>query len=403
MFQKDPASVFGENGIVEVDHESGEVRRSIPEARKFYLSFLETDIYRKCVEAGMLPKYKKSEHTTPGHYWLDVEHIPFVTRPNEWCGTQIVDAMRMMGRLQYALMNQAGYYIRYPHLGNVTFNPRPVMLDIGDIRKQIEGRESILIKDGEAKADLGAKVKNWPQTLRLLNALEASSKSNLDIAKEAIAIYDKMVPNNRTGPWSDYNTIKLPPAGVDFATNFEVHKQKGKVIYDVLKERRPKTLIDFGSHRGYYSFMGSQLGSRVLGMELCEDAVANAYTLAKKRGDDCSFVTVNLLNLPKPMGIGGGYRPIGERIKAEAGIVPAVLHHLSKDAKFDKTAAMFNTFVKDWLLIEFPPSTDVHVKTWNMPAWYNVDEFRKEYGKYWSKFSIFPSYPNPRIWILCER
>ena len=403
MFEKDPASVFGENGLVEIDHKDKKVRRSIPTNRTFYLDFLNTEVYKKCLAKGMLPATTKSDHTTPGHYWLDVEYIPFVTRPNEWCGTQIVDAMRMMGRLQLALMNQAGYYIRYPHLGNVTFNPRPMMLDIGDIRKDIEGRDSILIKDGEAKADLAAKIKNWPQTLQKLQALERGSLSNVDMARAAVEVYDQMVPNNRTGPWSDYNTIKLPAAGVDFATNLDVHKQKGKVIYDTIKARRPKTLMDFGSHRGYYSFMAASLGCRVIGLELCEDATANAYNLAKQRGDDCSFVTANLLNLPKPMGIGGGYRHIGDRISVEAGIVPAVLHHLSREAKFDKTAAVFNRFIEDWLLIEFPPSNDVHVKTWNMPAWYNLNEFKKEYGKYWSKFTILPSYPDPRVWVLCER
>lgn len=401
MFEPDPASVFPQYGRVEVDHSRKLVRRSIPNDWQWFKDFIKSDVYKNAVEAGMLPGAKLSSHETEGYFWIDVEYIDFMTRPNEWCGTQVVEALQMVARLQDMLM-QHGYYIRYPHLLNVTFNPKPVMYDLSDIRNVCENRDSILIKDGAAPMHLKLKVKGWDKVLAKLKSLE--KKDAKTIIKKAQPIYADLKPINVTGPWSDYTNRKAPPPGESFKPNFKVHKQKGDTLYDVLKERRPRTAIDFGSHRGYFSLMAASLGVKTLGMELCQDAVSEAYLTAKKRGDDCSFITINLLKMPAAMGVDGRQRHVTERIKAEMGFAPAIQHHLSRaGASFNDLAKMFNYFVEDWLMVEFVPPDDVHVKTWGMPASYNEDNFRKALGKYWKKIMKLPSGPSPRIWLICER
>jgi hypothetical protein len=392
-----------ENGWVEVDHKNRKVRRSFPKQHKIG-QFLKTPVYKKLVEKGWLPQTKllKSDNKLE---WYAVRYVDFVTRPNEWSTTQKLDAVRMTVDLQIALMSN-NHFISYPHLGNVTFDPQPIMIDIGDIRHldDLKTSQEVLHYYWHSFPEYKIRVKNWDQIKdKLVNLCKNCPKADLLARVKHIRdLLATAIPADHSGSWSDYRNITPQVTKQEWA-EFAKKENKSGTIWRVLNEKKPNTLIDFGAYRGLYSFMADSLDIKVLGMELCEDAAADAYKASLARGAGCCFSVVDLLNLPKPLGKGGAYRDIKDRISAEAGIVPAVTHHLSRKKGFEYQAKLFNHFVKDWLLVEFVSKADVHVATWGMGAWYTEENFRKALGVYWPKITSYDSAPSPRKWLLCER
>lgn len=403
MYIKDPACVFMENGWVEVDHKNRKVRRSFPKRHKIG-RFLKTPLYSKLVKAGMIPQatFLKAEGDLE---WYNVRYLDFVTRPNEWSTTQKLDALRMTCELQIALLKH-NHYIAYPHLGNVTFDPQPIMIDIGDIRclDDWSNWQEVLHYFWHSFDEYKIKVKNWDNIKTNLKKLVSPcpKKELLERCQNVRKLLSAAIPADTSDAWSNYRNIAPQTTKAEWA-EFAKKENKSGTIWRILNKKKPKTLVDFGAYRGLYSFMADSLDIKVLGMELCEDAVADAYKTSCARNMGCCFSKVDLLELPKPLGKNGAYRDIKERISAEAGIVPAVTHHLSRKKGFEYQAKLFNHFVRDWLLVEFIPKTDVHVATWGMPAWYTEENFRKALKAYWPKITSFESAPTPRIWLLCER
>jgi hypothetical protein len=412
MYKKDPACIFTQFGWVEVDHNSKKVKRNVPKSHQLS-SFLKSKAYQEGLKKGFFPKAKFLK-TDDKVEWFEVDYIDFMTRANEWSTTQRLHAVRFVASLQLFLLKR-GYFIAFPHLGNVTYDTKPIYMDLGDIRplSKFNGSRELLhyfwedmtAHDALGPYKISKKIKNWEDIGKSLHTAATSPCARNDLTQriEKIkALLDKAVPADSSGAWSNYDGPPLTK-GTDYKAQRSCQKNKSEVIYDTIKKLKPKTLIDLGSYRGFYSQMAASLGVKVLGMELCEDAVADAFKRALKDGHNCSYACINLLDLPKATGKDGAYRHIRKRIHADGVIVPAVTHHLSRKVGFKYQADLFADFADKWLLVEFVSKKDIHVATWGMPAWYTEDNFKKELKRHFKKLTVLDSYPSPRKWILCEK
>jgi len=412
MYKKDPACIFTQFGWVEVDHINKKVKRSVPINHQLN-TFLKSKAYKEGLKRKYFPKTKllKSDSKMD---WFEVNYIDFMIRPNEWSTTQRLYALRFVASLQLFLLKQ-NYFIAFPHLGNIAYDTKPVYMDLGDIRPISKFNNSLELlyyfrKDITGHNALGPykkkkKIKNWSDiNSDLYKAVTIPcTKNNLIQRIEKIkTILDKAIPTDSSGAWSNYDGPPLVKI-INYKTQRSCQKNKSEGIYDIIKKLKPKTLIDIGSYRGFYSQMAASMGAKVLGIELCEDAVADAFKRALKDGHNCSYACINLLNLPKATGKGGAYRHIRKRISADGVIVPAVTHHLSRKVGFKYQANLFADFADKWLLVEFISKKDIHVATWGMPAWYTEDNFKKELKRHFKKLTVLNSYPSPRKWILCKK
>jgi hypothetical protein len=433
MFKIDPACLFRKYGAVSIDHLAKRVLRTTNCVNRIP-DFLKSDTYKQAVARGLLPtaKYIKTENNFDV---LEVEYIDFVTRSNELSGTQLVHAARRLCALQQLLL-EGGWYVARPHLNNIAFNPKPMMIDLGDIvpLKRIGTGDSQLLSygaiwhcgyvdiifDPHGQFKARDKIKNWKDLEQHIKAMaykdpsdefnkhkEFVKKGNcLKRIKKRVAdikeFWGQVVPNNGGGKWSDYPPIKLPQNN-DFSGLASIQGNKSQKLWNVLREKPTSTLIDFACSTGFYSMMADSLGYNVIGLELCEDAAARAYEVTLHRKQSAKYAVTDFMSMPKPMGKDGCYRSTQKRIRAKAGMVPAVTHHLFKAGKsLEWQADFFSGFVDNWLIIEFIPRTCQHIKSWNLPPKYNEGNFREALGKHWENITTLPSHPDPRIWLLCE-
>ena len=122
--------------------------------------------------------------------------------------------------------------------------------------------------------------------------------------------------------------ITLPPAKTEWGNYYENHfpsfterddwRQKEVTVYQILSEIKPKTVLDMGSNRGWFSQLAAILGSDVVAFDVDAASIAGLYADAKNR----SLSVLPLLmdfRFPTP-GTGLGYewrRSATERLKCD--------------------------------------------------------------------------------------
>jgi hypothetical protein len=96
-----------------------------------------------------------------------------------------------------------------------------------------------------------------------------------------------------------------------------------------------------------------------------------------------------------------------ERLRADFVLNLAVTHHLvfKRSLSFEAIARQLAGFTKTWLLVEFVPGDDVHVKPWMTPQhdWYTLDNFTAALRQHFARIEVLPSTPAPRVLVFAER
>lgn len=200
--------------------------------------------------------------------------------------------------------------------------------------------------------------------------------------------------------WSDY---EQKPA--DDISNF--HK-KQQVSYELLDKLNHKTLLDMGANRGWYSELAAAKGYEVVAFDMDDVTMSELYTKSQQTKNPILPLLMNFGNSTPAHGrIALGYLPAHQRFKCDISLVLALVHHLSfkADLYFDEIAKIISDFSKSHALVEFIPPEDTHVSKWLTPrhSWYTTDNFITEMTKFFPKYEIFESTPQPRINILFSK
>ena len=72
---------------------------------------------------------------------------------------------------------------------------------------------------------------------------------------------------------------------------------------------------------------------------------------------------------------------------------------------FDKIASSLAGFTKRTLVVEFIPKEDQFVSKWWSPQydWYTLDNFIAKLQPYFRDITTHPSYPEPRVILVCQK
>jgi hypothetical protein len=85
----------------------------------------------------------------------------------------------------------------------------------------------------------------------------------------------------------------------------------------------------------------------------------------------------------------------------------ALVHHLvfKQGRKFDYIVQALAAFSDKWLVVEFIPKEDRFVSEWWTEEynWYTVEGFEEALSCHFRRIQRFPSYPEPRLMLVCER
>jgi Tellurite resistance protein TehB len=209
-------------------------------------------------------------------------------------------------------------------------------------------------------------------------------------------------PTAQTG-WSSYYNDAFPQLAPSSNWN-----AKHNSVYETVRTLKPQTVLDIAANCGWYSMMVAQLGVNVVATDLDEECINQLFRDAKAKQLQIQPLVLDFCNPSPGIGINNQVLlPATERLKCEMVLALALVHHLvfSSHMTFDQIAQGLAALSVESLLVEFVPKEDLYVRDWwtAEKSWYTIEEFKKSLQRYYDSITLLPSYPNPRVLLLCER
>jgi len=392
--------------------------------------------------------------------------IPFVSYPYEWCMPMLRDGALLILDLELEL-SRHGFTLQDAHPWNILFDgPTPFYVDFGSIVETKPDsfwpaydqfcrfflHPLLVMARGHGRMarwllhDIGYGVLD--SELKALTGRGAKSLSMIGLATLIRSIGKQVVPKalkqrlreqiykvksrvppsaifpqqyrlaalrrlrrqiaeipipRRQSEWSIYYDNSFP----SFSQSNE-WTVKHQNVFKTLERLQPKTVLDIASNQGWYSQLASRQGMKVVAIDRDEACMESLYRVAKGNGHYILPLLMDFRNPAPGYGIcNEWFSPATERLRCDMVLALALVHHLvfKQTLNFDQIVRGLSIFSKRWLLVEFVPAEDRYVRTWwsDRFHWYNANNFRRALEVHFSNVSFFPSYPEPRQLILCEK
>ena len=433
-----PASFADPNGRLFVWQ--GQIYRGISyEHSKFVKGLFQSGLIRELINKSLIVQTEIADIEIDG-YGLLLKHqtVPFVSYAYEWSAEMLKDAALLMLELLSEL-SKHNLTLQDAHPWNVLFDgPRPVYVDFGSIipdngKGKWRGYKQFLryflnplrlsaLGYGQISrclfSDYRMEISNFAlesflfkkktgranQTFfSLARKLIKKSPAGQDFIRDLKhTINNIVIPSKRTD-WSDYYNHGFPPL-----TPTGQWAKKQHSVYHVLKQLQPGSVLDVGSNRGWYSQLAASLGSQVVSFDVDEPSISMLYREAQQKKMPILPLIMDFRNPSPGYGLcNQTFPPATQRLKCDLVIAAALVHHLvfRQYLHFEQIVSGLSLFAKQWLLVEFIPKEDVYVSKWwtQKYSWYTLDNFILTLKKEFPCVQVYPSSPEPRVFLLCKR
>jgi SAM-dependent methyltransferase len=183
---------------------------------------------------------------------------------------------------------------------------------------------------------------------------------------------------------------------------------KQKNIRQVLTDLKPSSVMDIGSGTGWYSKLAALLGSRVVAWDIDPMCTTQLYL-------DVLDMKLPILPLimdfskPTPSrGLANHWAVAAtDRFQCDMVIALGLVHQLvhKSHLNFEQIVGGLAALSKKWVVLEFIPAEDQEVRPLQSTgiSWYTLDSCVTALNKHFSRVRIMPSYPKPRLLLLCEK
>ena len=445
----------------------GQLYRAISTERaSLYWRLFDEGVVERLINKGLLIETELTSLLIDD-YKMVLRHreLPFVSYPYEWCAAMLKDAAIMLINLEIELA-QHGVTLQDAHPWNVLFDgPKPIYVDFTSI---VPAREDALwpaydefcrffiyplylfcqgygriarwllhdLDQGVRKSDLVALTRKSTLCLkaesigmqlvsmvkqRVPRPFRLSLKKGFTLAKSVLLkplagtrsrlyflqqvrreVEGITIPLFKT-EWSEYYDGFFP----SFSPSHD-WTTKHITVHQVLSELRPKSVLDIGSNRGWYSQLAALLGSQVVALDVDEGCITQLYYDTKVKRLPIIPLVMNFKRPSPGYGLCNQQRaPATERLKCDMVLALALVHHLvfKQHLNFDQIVDGLSIFSKRWLLVEFIPPDDRYVREWwsEKFSWYTLDNFISALKRRFHNLRILPSYPGSRVLLLCEK
>jgi hypothetical protein len=432
----DPSSVADPNG--RVFWLEGNVYRAITKrASGLYRNLFETGVIDRLIRKGLI-----ETEITPlslDGYELVLRHrtLPFQAYCFEWCNEMLKDAALLTCDLNLELVSH-GLMTQDAHSWNILYDgPTPKFVDFGSIIplsdhvKQISNWYKnfqdfflyplylMLAGKGELARHLLFDLHPVVSKQAILKLLPLSKQlyyRMMDLFNDPTKLRSKeafLQQIRRFVEAVEFSAVKTDWSGY-YDTEFpsfepsEFWNTKHKAVFELIKRLQPRTVVDIGSNRGWYSQLAANMGISIVALDTDEICVKDLYADAAHK--KLSIVPL-VMNISSPTASisakGAYYPPAQERLKGDLVLALAIVHHLAfkQGLKFETIVNRLAGFAGRWLLVEFVPPTDRYVSKWYSDKfdWYSTQNFVAELHKTFSHVEIMDSFPAPRLLMLCER
>lgn len=209
---------------------------------------------------------------------------------------------------------------------------------------------------------------------------------------------------------------------------------KQNIVCEAIEKFKPKTVLDLGANTGWFSLMATQMGARVIAVEIDESCVDSLYLHSKERKLNITPLRIAFEDLEKSY-FGAQYddkayknrdfenNPLFEapvnRLKSDMTLCLALVHHLVLGMGISVAEVMriLSQLTENVLVLEIVTLDDeliVAEKNSDHPVFfknikdfseenYSVESFIKEGRNYFQNFSVYSSHPESRKIIVFER
>jgi SAM-dependent methyltransferase len=198
---------------------------------------------------------------------------------------------------------------------------------------------------------------------------------------------------------------------------------KQRTVHELLREKRPATVLDLGANTGWYSALAASIGADVIAVEEDEACVDILYRRARKNGlrilalkGSFAELTREIYGSPRferakaaPL-----YRAGVERLAAETVLVLGLLHHLvlGEGRTLEQVLTTLARLTKKTLVLEFVALDDEKVVTEpsffanlyrHTPQTYNLQKLVELGRRHFARAELRPSNPATRTMVVFEK
>lgn len=389
-----------------VYYDNGKVYRKINKCYfKKYDYFMKSGLYDQLISCGYLVCHKEVERNKD-YIIIEVQKIPFISYPYEWCFEQLKDAAILTLRIQkialkynMTLKDASGYNIQFLH-GRVIFidtlsfdfyeegspwggygqfcrhfmGPLLLMRYVDEgtnclLKNYVDGIPIFLV-DNILKGRGGFTSR---QHIRWHNKAIASNNDNtLNVRKVKISKnsinnmvdmmirqIDKLKRKSVVTEWDNYyDNTNYSDISDDCKVKL-VREYLGEVKFD-----DDNILWDLGANDGKYSRIAADFCDNVISFDIDTNVVDRNYRMVVLNKEDKILPLLLDLTNPSPaIGFGCSERySIVDRAGVKCIMALALIHHIaiSNNVPFDMIAEFFSK-LGQYLIIEFVPKDDSQV------------------------------------------
>lgn len=249
------------------------------------------------------------------------------------------------------------------------------------------------------------------------------AKHKMDGFNQFMSFLKKSIENcnlpHHGSAYACYYAEKDEDVPIDDIKNFSA---KQSSIFNILRSKQPKTILDIGANTGWYSFLGSSLGANVIAIEqdrVCADII---YRKAKSQNLNIlplciafKSLTQEIFPISSPSNTSSVecnqtiplYARGTDRLSCELVLALGIVHHLilGEGYTFQELFDIFSEATKETLVVEFIDFNDD--KIINEPGFfgqiekhdentYNVNVFLSASASHFDLCEILNSIPNTR-------
>jgi SAM-dependent methyltransferase len=447
--------------------EGGLYRAISRERAPFYEHLLSEGILHDLMRRQLIVDTEIADLELDG-YALVLKHrtVPFASRCYEWCGEMLKAAALSVLELERGLL-RCGLTLQDAHPYNILFaGPMPVWVDLGSLVPAYRGepwhayeeflayytrplkimaaghadiarcllrcllrKEDSGIQERDVEAITGtafagmirtAKTKAKavaskavpsmlrPFASRAIRSIPRSQpfrgskdpNSSIDNAIQEIQSIRLVQPATK---WSDCYGTDFP----DFATTTDWTK-KHRSVAQILSAKKPGSVLDIGSNRGWYSQLAARNGAQVVSVDFDEPSVTKLFFDAVKGKLPILPLVADFRSLnPMLAWAAAPGMAYVDRLRCDMVLALALVHHLVFDQhlNFDLITRGLSAFARKGLIVEFigPEDRYVRERLSDRFSWYNVENFSTALRRDFREVKKFPSNEEHRWVLLCER
>ena len=395
-----------------------------------YHLLMGSGLYDHLVKKNLLIAHSETEEiiAEPGNWYKTLKpyQIPFITYPYEWCFSQLKDAALLtIGILKESL--EYGMIIKDATPYNVQFiGNQPVFIDTLSFERYDENnawvayrqfcnmflfplylehylktdiqKTLVVYPDGipvditskllplKSRTSVGVWLHVYLQNTVTRNARarkdeqKFSRKKLLNLVNHLETTINNLKSRNSTSVWKNYYAETI------ISKNYL--EEKERLFRKMTANLEANVVIDLGANDGYFSKILAGKGVQVIAVDNDSRSICDLYESENK---NILGVVMDVANPSPATGFGNSERPdFFERIKADAVIALALVHHLviGRNISLEVLASWFGKISKQ-LVIEFVPREDEKVQQMltsrkDVFGTYTKSDFESVFNRYFS-------------------